>query len=405
MNSVSKCSSPSNILVVDDTPASLQVLSGMLEEQGYEVRPAPNGRLALRGAESDPPDLILLDIMMPEMDGYEVCRRLKEDENLRDIPVIFISALTETFDKVKAFRIGGVDYVTKPFQIEEVHARVETHLRLRRLQMESEEQNRELKETHRQLQESQARLIEEMGKELQVAHDVQMGLLPETDPSIPGLDIAGRCIPASSVGGDHYTYVWLDEEKTKFAIVLADVSGKEMKAAMTVMRFTEILHYETQGKRKPEEILGGLNASVYGRLEKRMYVTSCVAVLDVSERNLEVSNAGHPPAYRLSGETGRVEELEMSSYPLGLRQDAGYEAMQVNLEEGDVLVFYTDGVCEARNEEGSVYGFDRLAGVIRDMDREMEAREMIDRILGEVERFTGTSQHEDDLTLVVVKVL
>jgi putative two-component system response regulator len=123
-----------NILVVDDVPANLILLTGMLKEKGYRVRPVPNGKMALKAVEHEPPDLILLDINMPEMDGFEVCRRLKQDTRFRDIPIIFISALTETLDKVKAFHSGGVDYVTKPFQFEEVEARVETHLRLRRYQ-------------------------------------------------------------------------------------------------------------------------------------------------------------------------------------------------------------------------------------------------------------------------------
>ena len=133
-----------SILVVDDTPANLRLLSEMLEERGYRVRPAPNGKLALGSAKNDPPDLVLLDIMMPEMDGYEVCRQLKEDEHLRDIPVIFISALTETFDKVRAFGLGGVDYIAKPFEEEEVVARVETHLKISRLTRELVRKNTDL---------------------------------------------------------------------------------------------------------------------------------------------------------------------------------------------------------------------------------------------------------------------
>jgi len=120
-----------NILIVDDTPANLELLSGMLKERHYKLRAAISGKLALQAAFNDPPDLILLDINMPDMDGYEVCRRLKEDEKLKDIPVIFLSALTETMDKVKAFGAGGVDYITKPFQLEEIRARVETHLTLK----------------------------------------------------------------------------------------------------------------------------------------------------------------------------------------------------------------------------------------------------------------------------------
>ena len=132
---------PASILVVDDIPANLQVLAGMLRDRGYKVRPVPSGKLALLAARHDPPDLILLDINMPEMNGYEVCQHLKADDMLQGIPVIFISALTEQLDKVKAFAIGGVDYITKPFQIEELYARVETHLKVRRLQIELEESN------------------------------------------------------------------------------------------------------------------------------------------------------------------------------------------------------------------------------------------------------------------------
>ncbi len=118
----------------------------MLGERGYRVRPVPSGRLALKAAASDPPDLVLLDISMPEMDGFEVCRLMKEDARLRDVPVIFLSALTEMEGKVKAFQRGGVDYITKPFQIEEVEARVETHLKLRRAQAELERYNRYLEQ-------------------------------------------------------------------------------------------------------------------------------------------------------------------------------------------------------------------------------------------------------------------
>lgn len=140
-----------DIMVVDDTPANLQLLTEMLKERGYRVRPVPSGKLAIQAVQKEMPDLILLDIHMPEMDGYEVCEHLKADATLKDIPVIFISALDETLDKVMAFALGGVDYITKPFQFEEVAARVQTHLKLRRLQIELEMQNRQLQENNDQL--------------------------------------------------------------------------------------------------------------------------------------------------------------------------------------------------------------------------------------------------------------
>lgn len=121
-----------DILVVDDTPANLRLLSDMLKAHGYKPRLAPSGKLALSAARAIPPDIILLDIRMPEMDGYQVCECLKADPALKEIPVIFLSAVGETANKVRAFAAGGVDYITKPFQMEEVLARVETHLALRR---------------------------------------------------------------------------------------------------------------------------------------------------------------------------------------------------------------------------------------------------------------------------------
>ncbi|WP_298918651.1 response regulator [uncultured Nostoc sp.] len=130
-----------NILVVDDTPDNLRLLSAMLTQVGYEIRRVINGSTALKTAQAAPPDLILLDIMMPEMNGYEVCQHLKASEKTRDIPVIFISALDEVFDKVKAFAVGGVDYITKPFSEEEVFARVENNLTIRKLQKQLTEQN------------------------------------------------------------------------------------------------------------------------------------------------------------------------------------------------------------------------------------------------------------------------
>jgi DNA-binding response OmpR family regulator len=152
----------SDVMIVDDKPANLQLLEHMLLEKGHEVRSFPLGRLALAAAAKHPPDLILLDINMPEMNGYEVCRSFKAIEKLRNIPVIFLSALSEMPDKVEAFRSGGVDYISKPFQVEEVHARVETHLKLHSLQRKLELQNESLEAAvalrTRELAEANARL-------------------------------------------------------------------------------------------------------------------------------------------------------------------------------------------------------------------------------------------------------
>lgn len=133
-----------DVLVVDDALANLQLLAGMLRERGYRVRPVPSGRIALQVAKAQPPDIVLLDVNMPEMNGYEACRRFKADDALKAIPIIFISALSEPFDKLEAFAAGGVDYVTKPFHLDEVRVRIETHVALRGLQIKLEGKNAEL---------------------------------------------------------------------------------------------------------------------------------------------------------------------------------------------------------------------------------------------------------------------
>ena len=150
--------SKGNILIVDDTPDNLRLLSSALTDRGYKVRSVINGAMALMGAQAAVPDLIMLDIKMPDLDGYEVCQRLKENPQTREIPVIFISALDEVFDKVKAFRSGGVDYIQKPFQVEEVLARIENQLTVRRLQMQLQAQNQ-------QLQQTQANLLQALEQE------------------------------------------------------------------------------------------------------------------------------------------------------------------------------------------------------------------------------------------------
>jgi two-component system, sensor histidine kinase and response regulator len=162
-----------DILVVDDAPANLQLLFGMLKDRKYRVRPVASGRTALQAAKAQPPDIVLLDVNMPEMNGYEVCKALKQDETLRSVPVIFISALTEPFDKLQAFSAGGVDYITKPFHLDEVRVRIETHLALRQLRGTLEEQNRDLAAANERL-----RALEETRNVLQsaIVHDLKSPL-------------------------------------------------------------------------------------------------------------------------------------------------------------------------------------------------------------------------------------
>ncbi len=185
---------PSNILIVDDAPDNLHLLSNMLQPQGYQVRKAISGKFALKGVHLIKPDLILLDISMPEMDGYEVCEKLKSMPEIRDIPVIFISALDNVFDKVKAFEVGGVDYITKPFQSEEVLARVKNQLALRELQTQLVEQNALLVQEIESRQQSEARerdKAQELEFTLEKLKQTQAQLIQAEKMSIVGQTVVG----------------------------------------------------------------------------------------------------------------------------------------------------------------------------------------------------------------------
>src|SRR5947209_1601882 len=255
------------ILVVDDTPANLQVLAGMLKDRGYRVRPVPSGKLALLAAGRDPPDLILLDINMPEMNGYEVCEHLKADDKLKGIPIIFISALTEPLDKVKAFAIGGVDYLTKPFQMEELHARVETHLKLRRLQIELEEYSRHLELARERLK-----------LDLELAREVQRGLLPPQLPEVPGYEFFVYYESAYEVGGDYYDFIPLPRQR--LAVLLGDVAGKGVVAALLMAKLSADARSCMLTEPDPAAAVTKLNSLMTQSGIADRFVTLVAAVLD-----------------------------------------------------------------------------------------------------------------------------
>jgi len=216
MNSQELESHVANLLVVDDTPDNLRLLSTMLSDKGYKVRAVINGEMALKAARSTPPDLILLDITMPQMNGYEVCQHLKADGKTSGIPVIFLSALDQVLDKVTAFAVGGVDYITKPFHLEEVLARVENQLTIQRLQKKLHEQNAQLQESEaqqleqalQQLQQAQAQLIQ--SEKMSSLGNVVAGVAHEINNPISF--IKGNLRPVTEYTQDLLRLVQLYEE-------------------------------------------------------------------------------------------------------------------------------------------------------------------------------------------------
>jgi sigma-B regulation protein RsbU (phosphoserine phosphatase) len=379
---IEKDGPPAEILVIDDSSANLRLLEQTLGERGYVVRTVASGARGLESATASPPNLILLDIRMPTMDGFEVCRRLKENEQTRSIPVIFISALDDLEDKVHAFRAGGVDYVTKPFQVEEVLARTETHLELRRLQDRLEQTNQRLE------------------RELSLAARVQASFLPHRMPELEGWDLAAVLHPARETSGDFYDIIRLPDEK--YGLLIADVVDKGMPAALLMaLSWSLIWTYATEHTRSPSAVFDAVNHSLNLHLEGQQFLTAFFAVLDPLTRRFSYVNAGHPPVLRL-GAAGEIHRLTRTGPPLGLDPGAVWPAVENELAQGETLVLYTDGVIDAEAESREFYGEDRLLGAVR-RSVGASALGICDAVMADIQSLVGGAPQVDDIALMVVR--
>ncbi len=394
---------PANILAVDDTPANLQVLTGMLKVRGYKVRPVTSGALALRAARQELPDLILLDINMPDMNGYEVCRIIKADETLKRVPVIFISALNEQLDKVNAFGFGGVDYLTKPFQIDELHVRVEAHLKISRLQLQLESVNALLRQVN-----------ERMSRDLKAAAKIQRTFLPRGTPSMPGVRFAWAYHPCDELAGDGLNVIPLGDGYV--GLYVLDVSGHGVTAALLSVTLSRLLSPASDpssilvrggvGKRREEitpagRVLDELNRLFPFDAATAQFATLLYGVLNTATGEFRYASAGHPGPIHLAAGRAPVV-LESQGSPIGLGEDA-YEERMVVLGAGDRLYLFSDGVTDAMNPVQRVYGWERLAVSAQKWGVEpLEAS--IEGILEEVRVWQGGGRAEDDMSILAVEV-
>jgi sigma-B regulation protein RsbU (phosphoserine phosphatase) len=397
-----------DILVVDDVPANLRLLSDMLTEQGYKVRSVINGDMALMATRAARPDLILLDINMPGMSGYEVCEYLRADPETRDIPIIFISALDETEDKVKAFTMGGVDYVVKPFRVEEVLARVETHLTLRALQMELERANEELE---RRVEERTAQVVqlaveqERMAYELQIAREVQASFLPKGAPQIPGWEFAAQWKPARQVAGDYYDFIqWAEAGggNGKLGMVIADVADKGVPAALFMVLTRSTLRAMLDRSVSPSEGIAHTNRLLSLDASAGMFVTLFYSLLDPATGEMAYVNAGHRPALLCRADSEELVELAPTGMALGVVSDASFAQESLHLGHDDLLVFYTDGVPEATDAQERMFGMERFGSIVLD-HRHSSAMQIAKAVVQAVDDFVGSDEPFDDIAVMVVK--
>lgn len=370
------------ILIVDDTPTNIGVISGALKDS-YKTKIATNGQkaLALASAE-EKPDLILLDVMMPEMDGYEVCTRLKADPATREIPVIFLTAQTSADDETRGFAVGAVDYVHKPFSPSVVRARVQSHILLR--------------EARAQL----AAQLLALNNELEMARQIQLSILPQTLPKLPGLEIAARFLPMTSVAGDFYDFIQIDDKH--LGILIADVSGHGLPSALIASMLQVALAGQVAQASEPSKVLMGLNKALSGKFTQN-FVTAAYIYLDLEKNRMRYAGAGHPPVLQFRGSTGKTSKVLENGLILGMFDQATYEVLELPLEPGDRHVLYTDGIPEAANRAAEMYGIDRLMRFM-EKNHTLGADAFADTFLEEIAQWAGRSEEQgqqDDITLLL----
>ena len=375
------------ILVVDDTPSNIQSLAATLKPAGYQVLVATNGQQALDVMAKVRPDLILLDIMMPIMDGFEACANIKANADWHDIPIIFLTAKTETADLVKGFELGAVDYVSKPFNAHELMARVHTHLTVDRLRTSVSEKNAALEKAQQQ-----------MSAELDLARAMQVAILPSRFPVAVGCDGAARMLPATTMGGDFYDFIELPGGR--IGLVMADVSGKGVPAAFFMAVARTNLNALAATASGPADCLQRTNDVLLTQNPMDLFVTVFYAVFDPATGVLTYSNGGHnPPLLRRAN--GQVEMLTSAAGLVLGMFPASYDEDTVQLAPGDTLVLYTDGVTEAFNVEVQMYEEARLVERVRD-DGGATARGLVTAIFDSVIGFSGAAPQSDDITVAVL---
>jgi sigma-B regulation protein RsbU (phosphoserine phosphatase) len=380
--------------VVDDNASNRDLLSRRLQRQGHAVLQAEDGARALALIESELPDLVLLDLMMPGISGYDVLVRLKRDSRLRDIPVIMISALNEVDSVIRCIEVGAEDYLPKPFNPILLRARVGASLEKKRLRDE--------------VKASLARLEEELDQ----ARKMQLGMLPRVFPACSPeqpVEVYASMEPAREVGGDLYDCFYACPHL--FCFLVGDVCGKGAPAAMFMARTRSLVRMAVDLWQRMDaaamssaRIAEAVNRELCQNNDDFTFVTLFLGLLDTRTGTLAYTNAGHPAPHVLRA-SGELEPIDGGSdVPLGVQGKATYRTHSVDLQRGDAVFVVSDGVEEAMNAEGELYTLDRLNAVLRVAGR-ASAVALVRAVTDNVHQFTGAAQMADDLTALAVRWL
>jgi len=406
---------PGTLLVVDDDESNRDMLSRRLERKGYRVVTAEGGRRALELIAGQPFDAVLLDVMMPEVGGLEVLRRVRETTGPAELPVIMATARNQSEDIVEALRMGANDYVTKPLDFAVVLARVQTQIVMKRAVEAAAELERRLAERNRELEGVNAllhRANRRMERDLRAASRVQESFLPTAAPVIPG----GRCAwvyrPCEELAGDGLNAFPLDDGHA--ALYVFDVCGHGVAAALLSVSVSRIMTPPGD----PSSILGreigvpGLAhitppADVAERLNRMFpfeqsdqYLTMVYGVLDGDTGDLRFVSAGHPGLVHLPA-SGGAAMLDGRGFPVGLASGP-FQEQTLHLGPGDRVMFYSDGIPEAMDPANVAFGNARMIDAL-ERGRRSDMAGSIRSLVDDVVRWCGEPGPRDDVSVLAVE--
>jgi len=369
---------PPLILIVDDNPANVEIFQMRLLANDYDIITATDGEMGLAMAREKHPDLILLDIMMPKMDGLEVCRRLKGDPSLPFMPIILVTAKSESRDVVAGLEAGGDEYLTKPVDHAALVARVKSMLRIKLLHDTVLKQSTQL------------------NQQLKTATKIQSLFWPKIPELKAGGHIWAVSVPATYVGGDLYDVIPLPDES--LLAYVADVSDKGVPAALIMAALSTTIRSESQTQNEIDELLASINNNLYNLISEEGFFATIVIVKywPVSGK-MQFALGGHfQPLWIVEDGIGNMPQLNGIS--LGIMPDAHFEKKEITLSPGESILLFTDGLIEAENEGKELFGNERLIRYIKDKKGKHIGKGLLD----EIRKWRGNAIINDDLTLLEI---